>query len=247
MGAYIGFVMLLSFSVYFLLLMGTGKLCGLAPGVKNTIAASALGSCYSGICLLPINDWLSAEPARLVVLFLIAFLSYGLQFQTISAFVLTTIVLDGITGGMENCGVWSMVIAGACVLLLCVFSGNENKDYIKMELHHNGKTMRVLAFRDTGNTLRDPVTGETVLVVSPEVAETLVGLNRSQIADPIGSVTMVPGLRLVPYHTIGTDHGLMLAIRIADVRVGNRSQSKIVAFAPESFFGSGKFQALTGR
>ena len=246
MGAYVGFVMLLSFSVYFLLLMGAGKLCGFTPGVKNTIAAAAAGSFYSGICLLPMADWIFAEPIRLAVLFLIAFLSIGLQFQTIAAFVLTTIVLDGITGGMENCGVWSMVIAGACVLLLCVFPRNENKDYIKMELHHNGKTMRILAFRDTGNTLRDPVTGETVLVVSPEVAETLVGLNRSQIADPIGSVTMVPGLRLVPYRTVGKNHGLMLAIRLKDVRVGNRSQSRIVAFAPDGFCSS-KFQALTGR
>lgn len=247
MGAYVGFVMLLSFSVYFLLLMGAGKLCNAAPGVKNTISAAAAGSFYAGLCLLPVADWVSAEPVRLVVLVLVALLSMGLQPCNVAAFVLITIVLDGITGGMENCGVWSLVAAVVCVLLIWIFSRGTRADLVKMELHHNGKKLRIYAFRDTGNTLRDPISGETVLVVSPEIAEALVGLNRAQLADPIGSVTLQPGLRLVPYHTVGKRNGLMLAMRVSDVRVGNRSYSRIVAFAPDGFCGNGKFQALTGR
>ena len=44
-----------------------------------------------------------------------------------------------------------------------------------------GSRVSIVALRDSGNTLRDPVSGEQVLVVSGEVAEKLTGLTQEQL------------------------------------------------------------------
>ena len=245
MGAYFGFVMLLGFSVVFLLLMGTGKLCGIPPEIPDAVIGAALGSCYCGVCLLQGSHWFDAEVVRVFVLICVGMLSFSLEIKPVAVFLLLCISLDGITGGMRNCGIWSLITGAACVLVLIIIGNDGN--LMNIELRHRGKAMRLCALRDTGNGLVDPITGESVIVVGPEVAELFIGLNRTQLADPIGSVSLVPGLRLIPYHTVGNENALMLGMRFCAVRIGRRWKSRVVAFAPDGFSQNGKIQALTGR
>ena len=55
-----------------------------------------------------------------------------------------------------------------------------------------------------------------------------------------------PGLRLIPYKTIGQSDGFLLGMRIASAQVGDWKGGLLVALAPEEFNCEGKFQALTG-
>ena len=106
---------------------------------------------------------------------------------------------------------------------------------------YQGRTVRALALRDTGNGLRDPITGEAVTVLSPELGEGL-GIPENAIRDPAGA--MVPGLRLIPAKTVGGGE-LLAAVRCESVTVGGRAGGTIVAFARENF-GNGEYQALIG-
>jgi hypothetical protein len=98
-----------------------------------------------------------------------------------------------------------------------------------------------LALRDTGNTLRDPITGEAVTVLSPALGEKL-GIPEEVLRDPAGA--MLPGLRLIPARTVGGG-GLLAAVRCDSVTIGGRAVGTLVAFAREDF-GNGEYQALTG-
>ena len=117
-----------------------------------------------------------------------------------------------------------------------------------MELCYSGKKLRLLALRDTGNMLRDPITGEAVLVVDADAGQTLLGLTLDQLEDPIGAVASasVPGLRLLPYRSIGSPQGMLAAIRLDNTKIGDFRGSTVVAFAPQKLDSEGIYRALTG-
>ena len=108
--------------------------------------------------------------------------------------------------------------------------------------------MKLLALRDTGNTLRDPITGKQVMVINLEAASKLTGLTRQQLQAPLETIAKRPiaGLRLIPFHTIGQGSGMMLAMAFEDVIVNGRKERSVVAFAPENFGEKGVWQALVG-
>ena len=117
---------------------------------------------------------------------------------------------------------------------------------IPVEIIGQGKTIHLHALYDTGNELRDPVTGESVLVIGSPEAKRLTGLTKKQLAEPLKTMEQMPlpGLRLVPFRAVGAEHGLLLAMRFRRVRVGRRTGDALVAFAPQSF--GTEYQALAG-
>ena len=122
------------------------------------------------------------------------------------------------------------------------------REYVPVELTYGGKTVSIVALRDSGNTLRDPISGEQVLVVSGEVAEKLTGLTQDQLRAPLKTLMCrpVPGLRLIPYRAVGQAGDMLLAMRFDRVKIGNRPQSAVVAFAAEGLGRGDVYQALTG-
>ena len=120
------------------------------------------------------------------------------------------------------------------------------RSFLPLEISDGEKTIRLTALIDSGNTLRDPVSGEEVLVVGPEEAQCLTGLSRKQLSAPMDTLSfrVVPGLRLIPYRAVGGS-GMLLAKRFPQVRLGNRTGSALVAFAPHHL-GDGTYQALAG-
>ena len=76
-----------------------------------------------------------------------------------------------------------------------------------------------------------------------DVAQMLTGLTLTALQDPVGSIGTIPGLRLIPYQTVGNT-GMMLAINISNAKIGNRRGNTLVAFSPQIF--NGHYQALTG-
>ena len=128
------------------------------------------------------------------------------------------------------------------VAAVCILVGKEN-DLIPVELSYMGKTFHITALRDTGNQLRDPITGRQVLIVGADIAGKLTGLTPAALGDPVNTMGSIPGLRLIPYQTVGNT-GFLLAMKLKDVKVGNRQGSAVVAFSPLVL--GRHYQALTG-
>ena len=143
-----------------------------------------------------------------------------------------------------------MGLTGAVgIFFLCirlVEQRNVGSELMPVELHYEMERVSIWALRDTGNSLKDPITGNPVLVVGPKVAEKLLGLTQEQLENPVESVGVLPGLRLIPYRTVGCPNGLLLGMRLPNIKIGNWQGSSIVAFAPYGLGERQTYQALTG-
>lgn len=152
---------------------------------------------------------------------------------------------------LERANIPALLLAAAGMWLLCRMSFGTaigHQEYVPIQLSYGEKKMNIIALRDSGNTLRDPVTGEQVMVVSGEVAEKLLGLTSRQLRFPMETMIQspLPGLRLIPYVAVGQGSSILLAIRLEDVKIGSCERSTIVAFAPEGLGKGTVYQALTG-
>ena len=251
---YLDMVILLNFLVDFLLILGTNRLTGYPPGIPNAAAASIMGSAYAAVCLFPEFRFLGNIGWRIVFLGLMAVLAFGWSISAArrgAVFVLLSMALGGIATGVRVQHFPAIVLCAVLLWLLCrVGFGGQfgSREYIPVELNWQGKNLRLLALRDTGNTLRDPLTGESVLVCGADVGEELFQLPRSTFSDPVGTVTsgILPGCRLIPYHSVGQPGGMLLAVRLENIRIGNRSVSQLVAFAPQEIGKGEDYRMLAG-
>ena len=251
---YVDLVMLLNFLVDFLLILGTNRLAGYPAGVKRGAAAAALGGIYGGMCLVPGFRFLGNVLWRLVSLVLMAVLAFGWNrsaLQRGAVFVLLSMALGGIALGLGDGTFWMLVLSAGTVWLLCrvSFRGTlGTREYVPVALTWEGKTVSLIALRDTGNTLRDPLTGEQVLVAGADVAEELVGLTEYQLQHPVETLASgaLPGMRLIPYRAVGQPGGMLLALRLEHSRIGENEASPLVAFAPQVLARGEAYRMLTG-
>ena len=237
----------LSVVVNFLLLLGAGRLCRIPSHWGRVLAASLLGGIHTAACLLPGFYFLGNILWRMVSLAVMTMIAYGISLSALrrgAVFSLLSLALGGIGQGGA---LQAVSIAGLiCLMGYLGFHGEScGASYVPVELSYKDKHLCLTALQDTGNTLRDPITGRQVLVVGAAVAQELTGLTREQLLKPIESVAAFPGLRLIPYHTIGNS-SFLLAMRIPNVKIGSWQGSSLVAFAPEGLEFEESYQALTG-
>lgn len=253
MEIYLDLAIFLNFCVDFLLLLGTNRLAGYPPGVGRIFCAAAFGALYSGVCLIRGFHFLSGGLWRVVSLALLTGIAFGWEpgsFRRCGIFLLLSAALGGVTLGLGRTRLLLLLLCAAGVWILCVItSGNGvgNNQYIPVRLCYGGRNVELTALRDTGNTLRDPVTGERVLVIGASPTQKLTGLSREQLKHPLETLAHgpIPGLRLIPYSSVGGS-GMLLGLRLKDVTVGNRKQGAVVAFAPDGLDGAKGYEALTG-
>lgn len=251
MTIYIDGVFLLNTLVDFLLILGASRLCRVPVKLYRAIGAGAFGGFYAAACLLPGFHFLGNTLWRIVSLFAISMIAYGISLSAIRRgiiFVLLSLALGGTAVGLGRGGAFGILSAAGVLCLLCLFGfrgESVGRNFVPVELAYGGKSLSITALQDTGNTLTDPVTGRQVLVVSADVAKRLTGLTQTQLQNPVESINVLPGLRLIPYKCVG-GNGFLLAMRFMDVKIGKWKGSSLVAFAPEGLSSEGTYQALTG-
>lgn len=114
---------------------------------------------------------------------------------------------------------------------------------VSVLLRCEGRSSVVRALVDTGNTLRDAVTGERVLIVDERAAQRLfppgVCPTGEELRHPERALERLAGewdarrLRLLPYRAVGVERGLLLAVRADDVRAAQGGgPGRLVALMP---------------
>ena len=251
---YLDLVLALNFAVDLLLILGTNRLSGFPPGFFRAAGAAALGAAYAGACLFPRLAFLGSTVWRIVFLGVMGMMAFGINpsaWKRTGIFVLLSMAMGGIALGMGRWDFPMLIVSavGVWILSRIGFGGSiGGKEYIPVTISQGQQSISVIALKDTGNFLRDPITGEQVLILGPEAAERLLELPRSQLQHPLETMMSYPGrgLRLIPYSSVGRAGSMLLAKRFEKVTIGKVRRSALVAFAPEPIGAGQVYQALAG-
>lgn len=225
-----------------LLLYAAGQLMGSGKCLLRYVGAALAGGSFAGLSLMRDFSFLGKLPWQICGILAVGLLAYGLSRESVCKIVLFTLLRlsVGNLAGKEALG--SMVLGAAGMMLGCLCIGRKRK-LIPVELNFDGRTYHITALYDTGNALRDPITGRGVLIVDVNIACSLTGLKPSALQDPVSNLLSYPGLRLIPYKSVGNS-GFLLALRIPEAKIGNHKESILVALSPNLL--SNHYQALTG-
>ena len=245
MGKYGGLVFGLAWIVDFLLLRGAaGENCGKISRLRCAVGA-AVGGGYGVMALHGCRGWL------LPVLLMMGLTAYGLRnYPCWGKFLFLWLVVHAMAAGVRNMDGWFLVLAAAllCLLALLRTDVGAGQGIVPITICYGGKVAQLQALRDNGNLLTDPVTGESVLIVSPWVGWKLLNLTAGQLLHPVETMESVKltGLRLIPYTAVGQSGGLLLAMRFDDVIWDGQRRPQIVAFSPNPIGDGKRFEALAG-
>lgn len=253
MVVYLDGVVGLNFLVDWILLLGVNRMSGFPPGIIRAAAAAMLGGGYAGLCLIPGFSFLESMLWRCFSLGMMSLTAFGFGRSALRRgilFVFLSMALGGLAISFGGGSFWKIPGCAGALGILCRmgFQGKAGiRRFLPVQIRHNGTCLSLTALEDTGNTLRDPVTGESVLVVDRRTAQQLLGLTPEALAHPAEAILQYPqaGFRLIPYQTVGQQGGFLLGLRCESVSVGKQRTGGLVAFAPV-MFGNGAYSALTG-
>ena len=278
---YLDKVFLLNLLIDYILLLTTARLAGMPLQRIRLLLCAAGGALYASAAFLPGCGLLMQPLLRIaagIVMALGAFWPLHRPWRLVCLFLLLSaamgglVLAAGLAIGQPNALVqrlyyakisWPLLLGttgGMYILLHLLFSqgarhGGGELMRIKISVH--GKEQEITALHDTGNTLRDPVGGQPVLVMEDGVME-------GQWDDPIAEVMrqhMSPeekiarlhqtgvgcGFSLLPFRSVGAASGLLLAVRSDYVQVGKATYRKAwVALTPHSISDGGAYRALWG-
>lgn len=235
-------------TVDFLLILAANRCAGNSSGPIRPLLSAVFGGFHAAVCMMSKLWFLNGSLWRGIVLIqmcLIAFCGRSFFLRS-TVFTLLRLSLDGLTA---NRGTMMDIFWAGVLCAVAIFGFRDSigiRRMIPVELCHNGKTLKLVAFRDTGNTLRDPVTGRSVMVVDAKIATALTGLTEKELMHPVETMEKAPGFRLIPYRSVGQPGGMLLALFVKKTRIGCAKGSAVVALSPQILDESGKFQALIG-
>ena len=132
-------------------------------------------------------------------------------------------------------------------LLLRGAAGKREREILPVELRFLGRGVRFRALLDTGNSLRDPVTDERVMIVSPAALRGVFGeyaalfslRDPSELLAAAGELDVLRGrLRLVPFSALDS-RGLLVAFRPDSLTVGGEERRDLLVALSPSASGEG--------
>lgn len=111
-----------------------------------------------------------------------------------------------------------------------------NQYHCEVELYFQGGVQKVRGMIDTGNGLRDPVSGLPVSIIDRRTADKLLH----------GEITV--SIRYIPYQTIGKKEGVLPIFRIDELRIYGEKECHIdaplIAISEEEISAGGEYEMI---
>ena len=213
-----------------LLILLTGKLTGRMPAKMRILLAAVLCGLSGFIIFLPLNGGWSAV-LRLLAGTLCAAAAFGLRgiVKTTGLFLALTFLSGGAVMALL---LWRQQPAVSHQGIIYM----DAVTYFRLLcLIIDGKSYFFEAFVDSGNCLREPVTGKPVVLLD----------NRGASRLPFGAKDMPSRYRIIPYHGVGVEAGSLEALRTDEIIFeDHKTEGAYIAFYKGRFEG---FEVLMNR
>lgn len=248
MTIYIDVLIIVNFYITYFVLRAAAKLLHTQLKTRRLIAAAVIGGITSAAAVFTLPFW-SAIPLRCALTVMSVIVAFGFSgikpmlLQSFVSFAVSLLLCGAVIAFRELTGnsffaevggfvyldvsVLTLIFSTtAAYLLISLFRRILDKPVsdgsVLLEIKNNGKTVRLTAFQDSGNTLRDFFTGLPVIVCRLSSVSGLAppGIEQAQNDPP-------PGVRLIPYSTIdGT--GIIAAFRADEVTVDGKDVDALI-------------------
>lgn len=272
---YIDVLFFLNFAMNITILNAESILLRLRARPLRLIAGALLGALYSCLVFILDFKAIGSGICKIIFATLMTSTTFGLKGvgalikRTIALFVITMgmgmlimclIYFTDIgihLGGIVRKGVFYFDMPLSFMLLSCVaataisiymqkaFENPVMRNLVKITITHNGKSVSLTALSDTGNTLKDPISGKKVLIAEESVIKTLLtGFDFDTSTQ--GTANKPPaGFRLIPFSSVGEKNGLLPAFLPDKITVcGKIRKDLIVAFYNGTLSQTGDYNAL---
>lgn len=278
MTVYLDGVLVLNSLVDYLLLVVCGNVTGTPVRRKRVLLAGVFGGMYAILCLLPGLSFLDGLLWKVLMAWGLCLLAFGWRPGIIRrsvVLILLAAAFSGVVLLLTEVFAAPASLIGSTVyypvtLPVLMLTAGGSYGLMQMALsrltHHGGDIVNVevtlcgirrafTALRDTGNTLRDPISGCGVMVADWNLlAAGLHGreLTRCAVEEPTLGLNQVMAIapelkpRLIPYKTVGVESGLLLAVCPEEIKVDGKKEQLLLAFSAVPVSDGGGYEALIG-
>ena len=278
---YVDRVLFLNTALDYLLLLTTARLAGKPLHRIRFLLCAMGGGLYAVAVFLPRLTWLAQPICRLLfgaLIVIAAFMGAPRLWRMVLLFYLLAGALAGVVLALGLLSgspktllsrvyyadiSWLMLILSAVgfyLLLHFVFrqgARHGGGELMDVTVSIAGKEQSVQVLHDTGNTLRDPVNAQPVLVMERRALHAYWTKEEMQILSenlpPEEKLTRLyrQGTRyhfsLLPFRSVGVSGGLLLAVRSDYIQIGRKKYPRIlIALSDSSISDGGGYHGLWG-
>jgi len=273
----------------FIILFATGIINKTKIKYWKLFLASLLGGIYSVIAYMNILEIYSNLFVKIILSICMVYIAFKSEkikilFKQLLIFYLTSFTFGGVSFAllyfikpqdilMKN-GVYigtypiKVVLIGGIigfailVIAFKVMKGKINRSnmYCEVKINLFEKSKKVKAVIDTGNFLKDPITGVPVIVVEKEVVRDFVNndiidnldkIISGQIDEKTNMLEYASKVRLIPFSSLGKKNGLLLGINVDSIEIEfeditRKIEKVIIGIYNDTLSSTKKYNALIG-
>jgi stage II sporulation protein GA (sporulation sigma-E factor processing peptidase) len=263
---YLDIILFENLCMNYIILFATGIV--MKKKIKHTkiIISSLLGSIYAIIIYLKIVTLASNIFIKdLLMFYLISFVFGGCSFALIYFINPEKVkISNGVLVGMYPIKVTLIAGAIAFIIIQIAFKITKNKlsadDMIcNIQIYFKDKNIKIKTLIDSGNMLKDPISGYPVVVVEKEKINSILPEKLINEIDMIeGGDTLEDDascyeakLRIIPFSSLGKQNGILIGIKVDKIKVIFKDKEEyinnvIVGIYNKKITKENKYNALIG-
>ncbi len=291
MTIYIDVVLMENLIMNYIILLATGVILKTKIKHFKIIMSSLIGAIYTILAYVITIPIYSSFFMKFLLSIIIIYVAYNPQnvkkmWKILIVFYLTSFVFGGAAFAliyivkpqdilMKNglfLGTYpmkSVVLAGIIgfIIIVTAFKIVRNRItkrdiYKNVKIEIDGKQIHLNAILDTGNMLKDPITGSPVIVVEKSILyeilpielldniENILGGNLEKIPESIKK-QYIKRLKFIPFSSLGRQNGMLVGIKpnfieIMDEQNSLKREDIIIGIYEKSLTKDGRYRALMG-
>ncbi|MBR0491652.1 MAG: sigma-E processing peptidase SpoIIGA [Clostridia bacterium] len=291
MTIYIDVVLIENLIMNYIILLATGVILKTKIKHFKIIMSSLIGAIYTILAYVITIPIYSSFFMKFLLSIIIIYVAYNPQnvkkmWKILIVFYLTSFVFGGAAFAliyivkpqdilMKNglfLGTYpmkSVVLAGIIgfIIIVTAFKIVRNRItkrdiYKNVKIEIDGKQIHLNAILDTGNMLKDPITGSPVIVVEKSILyeilpielldniENILGGNLEKIPESIKK-QYIKRLKFIPFSSLGRQNGMLVGIKpnfieIMDEQNSLKREDIIIGIYEKSLTKDGRYRALMG-